>query len=272
MVRRKTVRLGIALGGVLLCLACVEDTPALFIVHNSALDESCEPIIRGNPLEFQGAGVMDLTVATTYAMFPKVENLMSPSGSVTLGGGSTTGGTNQYEGNRVTLSSATVSFKAPGGFDVAMPRNLRIPLSGTLEPNDDVVTSLQIVNDALGQQLRASTQLSDRGSSVPLEVEIRFHGVTTAGSEVESNNFTYPMTICRGCLLTFPLAANDPLDTQPNCRADFTSDTSSVSDFALTCFPGQDSPLDCRVCRIITTSQGADEQQVERSCEPAPRQ
>jgi hypothetical protein len=271
MVRRRAVRLGSAVGGVLLCLACVEDTPSLFIVHNSALDENCAPIIRGNPIEFQGTGTMDLTVASTYTMFPKVENLMAPSGSVTLGrgGGGATGGNNQYEGNRVTLRSAAVSFRAPAGFDVALPRNLSLPLSGTLEPNGEIVTDLPVVNFALGNQLRSSAQLRDRGASVPVVVEVKFHGVSTSGTDVESNTLTYPLTLCRGCLLTFPPDADDPAEPGPDCRGGF-GEGSELSEFALSCFPGQNAPLDCRVCRAIVTSSGADDSQVERACEPRP--
>jgi hypothetical protein len=262
MVRRRAARLGVVLGAAWLAAGCVEDTPALFIVHNSQLDTSCAPVTRGNPVPFQGSGTLDVTVASEYWMFPRVENLMSPSGSVSLGrtGGTTTGGT-RYEGNRVTLRQAVVSFRTPSGFDVAMPRNLKIPLSGTLDPNGNVVTHLRVINSALVSQLRASPQLAERSASVPVTVEVRLEGESTSGTGVESNVFTYPLSLCRGCLLQFPAAADDPDVPGFDCLAGFGEGAPSLD---AACYPGQDSPLDCRLCHLIVTSSGGDPQQ----CEP----
>lgn len=269
---KQLVRLGLV--GLLAAAAvgCVEETPALFIVHNSALDDDCQPVIQTTVQEFVGRGTMDVTVATQYIMFPRVENLMSPSGSVSLGrsGGGGRGATTGYEGNRVTLSEAEVSFDAPEGFGVTLPRRIQVPISGTIDPEGAAVVVLKVIDEPLGEQLRASAQLQDRGSSVSIVADIRFRGQTTSGTEVESNAFSFPIQVCRGCLLEFPLEANDPLDTQPNCRADLTAEESEVTDSELTCLPGQDQPLDCRVCRILVTSQGRSEEEVEQACEPAP--
>lgn len=264
----RRLRLAVAVVGLVAAIACVEDTPALFIVHNAALDTSCRPSesTTGTSL---GRGAMDLTVANRYIMNPLVENLMSPSGTVSLGGTTRGSGAGDYEGNRVTFSFAQVSFDAPPGFDRALPKNLEIPISGTLEPGRFGVVELEVINQALGEQLRTSTQLDDRNESVPVEVTLRFHGVTTSGTEVESNEFTYPLEICRGCLLEFPPEASDPFDAQPNCRA-ILSETETASSIDLGCHPGQDELLDCRVCRILVAAEGASEEEIERQCEPVP--
>jgi hypothetical protein len=70
--------------------------------------------------------------------------------------------------------------------------------------------------------------------------------------------------------LIFPLDATDPLDTQPNCRGGV--ETASDEDGAVfdSCLPGQDEPLDCRLCRVLVTAEGKSEEEVEASCEPAP--
>ena len=239
---------------------CLEETPALFIVSNSALSSSCQPVASTDISAIVSRGVMDLTVATTYHMFPNVENLMESSGSSSLGGGLS--GT---EGNRVTLQRADVTFVPEESLSVAMP-NRTIPISGTLEPGGRGVVELEVIHDILGDSLSGDPRLRDRGSTVFVEVHVQFIGVTTSGTSVESNLFTFPMELCRGCLLDFPLEANDPLDTQPNCRAE--SGESGTSTIEMPCLPGQDETLDCRICRVLLLAQGAPHSEIELQCEP----
>ena len=66
----------------ILAMGCVEETPALFVVQNSVLGADCRPLLQSSTNEALASGTLDLTVARLYLMFPKVENLMAPSGSV----------------------------------------------------------------------------------------------------------------------------------------------------------------------------------------------
>ena len=77
-----------------------------------------------------------------------------------------------------------------------------------------------------------------------------------------------PVVVCRGCLLEYPPEARDPLSPQPNCQAPLVDESGVSVDVETPCYPGQDDPVDCRVCRVLLTSRGDDEQEVERSCEP----
>jgi hypothetical protein len=266
-IRKAIARLVVA-GSVLLVLAsCLEDAPALFIVHNMNFDQATCEGISASTQSFRSNGFMDLTIARTYVMFPKVDNLMSPSGASSLGGGGVGGA---FEGNRVTLSHALVGFTTPAGFDVPMPRNLEIPISGTLEPGSTLLGEIPVINEPLGVQLAASTQLDDRGEQVPIEVSVQYFGLTTSGTEVESNVFTFPMNLCMGCLLDFPLEAADPLAEPPNCRGILIDELYEVADIDCGCHPGQDEALDCRCCRLQAGANGATTAEQDQLCEPNP--
>jgi len=244
----------------LIASACVEDSPAMFIVQNNALGENCE-ITNTSSGVIQGAGVMDLTVARTYQMNLFVENLMAESGSNSLG--ASAGG--PYEGNRVTFSNAIVSIIGPSnGLRTQLPQNQEIPISGTLEPGGGAVVQLHAIGSTLGQQLASEIQF--RGTVVPLRVQVQFTGLTTSGSEVESNVFNYPLDVCRGCLLEFPPESVSDEDPIPNCLA-VPEDS---SDLPSACAAGQDIGLDCRVWRNILESTGASPAEVDAQCEPAP--
>ena len=239
--------------------ACVQETPAIFIVQNSALDRSCEPTKTATG-EVLGAGRMDLTVANTYRMHLLVENLMSNSGSASLGGGAISG---DYEGNRVTFTNAFVSIQGPpSGLAIALPERQAIPISGTLEPSGSAVVSMDVIGSVLGEQLAAA--VDRRGMIVPLTVLVQFEGTTTSGTDVESNQFQFPIEVCRGCLLEFPLEAIDERFTAPNC---LNMTGGSVED---SCLAGQDEGLDCRECRAILQARGASDSTIIAECEPSP--
>ncbi len=165
---------------------CLEETPALFIVSNSALDASCQPVASTEISAIVSRGVMDVTVATTYHMFPNVENLMNASGSSSLGGGLS--GT---EGNRVTLQRAEITFLPEDSLAVAMP-NRTIPISGTLEPGGRGVVALEVIHDIFGNSLSNDPRLRVRGRTVSFEVQGQFLRVLRSGTDFDSYLFIFP--------------------------------------------------------------------------------
>lgn len=226
-----------ALGG------CADDTPELYIQQNGIPDDECLTASTGGSA-FRSRGVLDLLITNQYVMFPLVENSLVSSESVSFGGGGGEGlSGNEWEANAITLRRAEVSFDAPDALGVPLPRSVEIPISGTAQPGDLISASLLVVSPQIGSALRRSTFLRDSNSSIDLLVRLKFFGVTGGGREIDSNEFIYPITLCFGCLLSVPPEAVDPSLPAPNCRntADFNSETADLA-----CFPGQDSPLDCR--------------------------
>jgi hypothetical protein len=59
--------------------------------------------------------------------------------------------------------------------------------------------------------------------------------------------FEFPVDVCRDCLISFTGADIDPLCTVPNCLGNpsVQSDAGSL----VPCMLGQDSLVDCQVCK-----------------------
>lgn len=78
----------------------------------------------------------------------------------------------------------------------------------------------------------------------PPEFELRalitLVGTASDGSEVESAEFSYPLTLCLGCLVVFPPETDTSRLAGPDCCAPGPPPQS--------CQPGQDDPIDCRRC------------------------
>ncbi|MBI5500613.1 MAG: hypothetical protein HY907_10265 [Deltaproteobacteria bacterium] len=80
--------------------------------------------------------------------------------------------------------------------------------------------------------------------SMRVRVGIRAFGTRTEdGAAVQSPEFVFPITVCRGCLIVCPGDADlDPV--LPGCQCNCAA-TTEWSD-PLPCHPGQDDPVDCR--------------------------
>ena len=77
------------------------------------------------------------------------------------------------------------------------------------------------------------------------ESYVRFFGQTLGGESVETNEFGFPVNVCRGCLVAFPRAEMDPNLPEPNCG--LAGAASSSSSTSVPCVIGQDLTVDCSV-------------------------
>ena len=71
-------------------------------------------------------------------------------------------------------------------------------------------------------------------------VWVKVFGRTLGGKDIESNELTYPIDICDGCLVNFPSKAVE-LATG-NCTH------AGVTEYTVPCIPGQDAPVPCTYC------------------------
>jgi hypothetical protein len=246
------------LASTLMLGACAENIPELRVVANRPLDESCQPDI-GNAV-FIGRGVLDLFVTDRYVFAPQVDSELVASESIrytglAAGGAGGLQGAN-WEANDITLSRATVQYEAPASLGVPLLRSYDIPLSGSVEPGGSLFMTFDLVNTGLARTLAASPLLRQPGSSFTLNVRLQFFGQTNAGQEVDSNEFSYPIVVCNGCLLSYTPSSVDTAFPLPNCRnlEDFDAESAEIP-----CFPGQDERVDCRaVCATIIGDETAD--------------
>jgi hypothetical protein len=232
--------------------ACAEDIPEILVVSNQPLDDQCQPSTAGNRV--LGRGRLDLFITQSgYEMAPLVQNVMVPSDSIQFQGlaaglGGLVG--TDWEANRVTLQRVVARYEGPSALGVPLPSELPIDLGLTLDPNATAAVSINVISPNIATVLRSSPLLRPPGSSVTILVTLKFFGRTSSGLQVDSNEFTYPVEVCNGCLLQYPIEAIDPTFPTPNCRntEGFESTNSDIP-----CRVGQDEPVDCRlVCPLLS--------------------
>lgn len=73
-------------------------------------------------------------------------------------------------------------------------------------------------------------------------IEVRGFGTGPDLRAFDMPPYVFPVRVCCHCLVTFPAESVDPSHPGPNCLAP------PPREFSEPAFPGQDGPLDCRVC------------------------
>jgi len=75
---------------------------------------------------------------------------------------------------------------------------------------------------------------------------VRVYGTTLGGQEVESGEFDFPIFVCEGCLVTYPLSAQDPSSGSGTYQCGVMS--GAVVDDSVICSLGQDASFPCSLC------------------------
>jgi hypothetical protein len=74
-----------------------------------------------------------------------------------------------------------------------------------------------------------------------VNVAVRVFGETLGGQEIESSELLFPISVCRGCLVSFPTTA---VDANGFCLRGIPPED-------LPCKAGQDEAVDCRLCQQL---------------------
>lgn len=180
-----------------LAVGCVDDDLSLVVVQNQVPGDQC--VISASPTdEFRARGIIDTNADAGYLFTPVVRNYAVTGGSIT-------------EAQRlIQVEGADVVLEIqPGVFTEEELDALREeqPLltefssrfSGVVEP-DGGTTSFQfpIISEPLLEAL--ATKLADDGSNTAsVKATITIFG-TMAGSNIESDPFTYWVDVCEGCM------------------------------------------------------------------------
>lgn len=184
-----------------------------------------------------GRGLLDVAFSLDYTAWLLVGNQFTP------------------RGDKEQVRTETMHFVAQGaevellGSDLepldGSQSTFTVPVSGFVAPTSAespgfgvVLTTL--IPQAVGQSLR--NDLEGTSNSRTVVVEVRVFGETVGGTEVESSVFTFPIDVCSGCLVSFPLDAL----TQDVDGLACIADAEEVD--AAPCRFGQDEGIDCRLC------------------------
>lgn len=139
-------------------------------------------------------------------------------------------------GNQLTsftrLAAATI-YPSTGG----VPSYAPIPVT-TIDSNT-VLTNPDIAANVIKPPFPG-------GGTVRLVTYVKFFGQSLGGLNVESGEFEFPVDVCKGCLISFPIADTRPNCALPNCLGATTS--SSTTTTTTPCVPGQDVPVACSLC------------------------
>lgn len=214
---------------------CAENDSGLYVEGVlSPRSPSCEYAADPNAaMLFRG--VLDVAFRHKYEGVVLVANQLTPRGKKNELRTETSG--LRIRGSEVVLTTSQGSvldeFSVNGGGYIEASRS-EAPGYGLAEvtlipPNRGAA----LANDLEGK----------RGTIRTLIANVRVFGETLGRVEVTSADFTFPVDVCWGCLVEYPLEAVEPL-----------SDGSLVCGGAAEgvtlqqCQPGQDERIDCRAC------------------------
>ncbi len=181
------------------------------------------------------AGAFDAGLANAYTMVALVGNqLIERVDRLNV----------RAESNRTSLKGAVVRVTDVSGNSLG---EFTSPAQGTIEPASGSSASFQDmffvgIDSAIATSLRA--KLPTRSDKTTVLVNFKAFGVTGGGEDVESDEYTFPVSVCNGCLVDFS-TGTDPAQPAPNCAKTAATSTELV----FPCFKGQDQPVACQLCQ-----------------------
>ena len=199
--------------------------PALFIRGVLVLEPG-ECIAKPDPMASTLlSGVLDATVRSRYDAAVLVGNTLPAD----------------YEA--VVLDRAQVEIRDRDGVVVSTKK---VPTGGFVAHHGaelggwGVATATLLDAADVAALVPASQTLA--GDTVTLSARIRVEGQTLHGVRYVSTPFEFPIEVCRGCLIAYPLAADDLKQPGYQCVS------TEPLDEPQPCWLGQDGWVDCRAC------------------------
>lgn len=171
----------------------------------------------------RGLGILDLSFRENYEAPLLVGNQLVRRGAAEQ---------LRTETSRVRLDGAVVTVLSPRGDPLAEYSTVG---TGFVDPG----TGTEPGYGAMFATL-LPPRVAQAGQVVTVRVSV--FGETLGGEEIESNELTYPILVCEGCLVSYPADAQDPASVD---RWRCAGEPQGVDQ---PCLAGQDDPIDCRFC------------------------
>ncbi len=233
--------LPVLLAAALGATACARTNPQSLLIRGNNLVSSsagCDFAIGANESgPFRVRGVVDLALADTYWMLPTVENLLPAVESI--GSAPVTLKALHAEDHNVTLTGAILNYELNdiSVQSAGVPSDLFVHSSMVVSPESLAAIAVEGMPGSVGSRLLQHTRLGTRGQAAEMLIKVILEGHTQAGQVIHSNEFTYPLTVCNGCLPYNPPGTRcTTLEPEPG---------------EIPCILGQDEKLDCRICMFV---------------------
>ena len=181
------------------------------------------------------SGVLDVAIRYSYEAVLLVGNQFTPRGQKQ---------NLKIETTRVNLRGAEITLSDSAGNTVD---SFSVGGSGFVDTNNGDAPGLglfaaDLIPASVGEKLKSRyPALGTLGGSTTLYSNTRVFGDSLGNTSVTSGALSYPIVVCNGCLVSFPV---DAIDTSQNnaCVKDVISTPTAP------CLVGQDDPVDCRLC------------------------
>ncbi len=216
-------------------VGCAENDSTLFVEGVlSPTPPSCEA--SGDPsaaLLFRGK--LDVAFRDKYEGLVLVGNQLTPRGNKSELRTETAGF--RVRGAEVELRSpqgALIDEFSVNGGGFIQPNSAETPGYGLAEVTMIPASQGQLLRDELeGRRTRTRTLIAS----------IRVFGETLGGVEITSGDFTFPIDVCWGCLVEYPLEA-----VEAGPEGELVCGVSADNVGFEQCVIGQDERIDCRAC------------------------
>ena len=253
----------LALGGVLMSAAgCVDNTVSVYVRQvQSPTVAGTMCTVTNDPTSARiNEGTLDVALRDSYTLSPLLANQLITRANMEQLRAETTA--LNIQGFVIELHEGS-----PEGGLVGPPfsvyQNVVVPAAIAAGTPGFAVAQIQVIPPPIGQALRAAVCRIDRTgvtSDCPVPrvvsanrrilVKMTAFGESLGQNSVESTPFYFPVTVCCGCLIQFPLDADAPESMTSGVGPDCNNGMPVIG--PATCAPGQDFPVDCRMCSSAT--------------------
>lgn len=227
-------------GGVI-CSACTHDDSSFFVQDVLAqqlvtVGQQCA--YTTDPTQpYISSGVLDVDFRQQYDAEFLVGNQMVPQANASQ---------SRTETAAINIQGAIVRITDSAGNQLTSYTRLT---SGTVYPSSGGTPGYLPVSLTILDQGTVSSQTGNiGGGTVRLITYTRFFGKTLGGQSIESNEFEFPVDVCKGCLIRFSALDINPCFTAPNCIGNAAGGASATAQLPTPCIAGQDVGVDCSQC------------------------
>ena len=238
----------LAAGGVLAAAigvtsACTHDDSSFYITNvlfptPVTVGQSCTFSADPNQAHILGPGTMDVGLGRfEYAPVFLVANQLTPEQNQQQ---------LQTETSIINVQGAVVRITDAAGNQLntftTQTSTTVLPASGSIPGYASVSTTIVDANTSRSLNVKLGEQVS-------LVTYTKFFGHTLGGNYIESNEYSFPVDVCNGCLVLFSSTDinTSPGYAVPNCLQNGTGTSASLP---VPCFVGQDTAIDLSLIHI----------------------